>query len=132
MIKATAHLTEISAERGELLWCGLMELILDLSSQSYESASFAADNLPKRIKEFSSEGALLYVQAFNRLTKAMGIRVVGYGLNDLPRIFVKHGNERALGFVNSASLVADTYGVTAGQQFLERRTVAAKGALSTS
>jgi hypothetical protein len=132
MIKAAAHLTEVSAEHGQVLWCELMDLIFELSSRSYESASFAAKNLPKKIKEFSREDAVLYVRAFHRLAKAMGIRIVGYGLNVLPGIFAKHGIERAVNFVNSASLVADTYGVTAGDWFLERKTVAAKEALSTS
>jgi hypothetical protein len=76
--------------------------------------------------------AVPYVRAFHRLAKAMGIRIVGYGLNVLPRIFAKYGNERAVDFVNSASMVAETYGVTAGDSFLERKTVAAKEVLSTS
>jgi len=131
MIDAVGTLTEICLERGEILWFRIMDLIFALSRKSFESASFAAANLPKRVQQFSADGAVLYVQAFHSLVQAMGIRVTGYGLNELPKIFAKYGNERAVSFVNSASLAADTYGVTAGQCFLERKTVASKNALSS-
>lgn len=67
-----------------------------------------------------------YVDDFRLLVECIGISVSGVCLHELPRWHKQHGAEATHRFVQAAAECGRTYGVHAGQQFLERRTQAAR------
>ncbi len=124
LIPAFAQLSETCAERGKDLWCQAMELILLIAEENYSSAYATARKLS--LEKISPDTASAYLEDFVKLVKSIGIRVIGFGLKQLPELYEKYGTERTRTFVEAAVSAAEAYGAMAGQWFLERRTAAAR------
>jgi hypothetical protein len=124
LIPAFAQLSEACAERGKELWCQAMELILSIAEEDYSSAYATARKLS--LEKIPPDTASAYLENFVKLVKSIGIRVIGFGLKQLPELYKKHGTERTRSFVEGAASAAEAYGAMAGQWFLERRTAAAR------
>jgi hypothetical protein len=129
LLPALAQLSDSCADHGQALWCDAFDLILTLAGANYSSAYVVARDLPKRLRRCPPDAALLYVEDFHRLVGVMGIRVAGFGLNDLPKLYRKCGLTPTRAFVEAARATAEAYGVTAGQWFCEQKTEAARNVL---
>ncbi|MDP2605018.1 MAG: hypothetical protein Q8S00_20930 [Deltaproteobacteria bacterium] len=130
LIPALAQLSEACAERGEATWCRALDLILTLAEKSYSSSYVTAQKLPRHLQTCSPDAAVAYLEDFCALAKAVGIRIVGFGLGRLPTFYKKYGLERTRTFIHRAVLATKSYGVTAGQWFYEMKTAAARQMLN--
>lgn len=124
LVPALAQLSETCAGRGKDLWCQAMELILLVAEENYSSAYATARKIP--MEKISPDTAPAYLEDFVRLVKCIGIRVIGFGLKQLPELYRKYGTERTRSFVEGSASAAEAYGAMAGQWFLERKTAAAR------
>jgi hypothetical protein len=126
LIPTLASLIEVSSPRGKDFCCKGLDLFLTVAGKNYSSACFSMREVPKRLESVSSSAGLYYVEDFERLVQAIGISVVGFCLNKLPKMYGEYGVAATRSFVEAAASAADTYGINAGQGFLERMTGAAR------
>ncbi len=99
---------------------------MELAEANLSSGYVAARGLTKKVVTLPTKVSLSYVEDFHRLAVSVGIRVVGFAVNKLPGFYQKFGVERTRKFVETTALVAESYGVTAGQWFYERKTSASR------
>jgi hypothetical protein len=126
LITSLAKVGKACRSRGEEIWCRAMNLVLSLGTRNHSSAYVTARRLAKSLEQMPSETVLAYLEDFRILVDAIGIRVVGFSLRELPRLYEKYGRARTHAFVHAAASAAGSYGTTAGQWFYERKTGAAK------
>jgi hypothetical protein len=126
LLPALGRLSELCGAQGEACWTPALDLVITFAEGNLSSAYVAARDLPKSLKKLGSSAAPAYLAAFDRLAHAIGLRVVSFGLKELPGLYERYGVERAHAFATTAAEAAETYGATAGQWFLERKTAAAR------
>jgi len=129
LLPALAHLSTLTASKGEAAWCRGMALILTLAEKNHSSACVAARRAAGSLRERSPEEATAYLADFARLVDTVGARIVGFGTQTLPALYRSHGIEATRAFVEAAATAAELCGVSAGQAFLEGVTAAAREAL---
>lgn len=129
LIPEIARLCDVCNEQKELLWRHALDLILLIAEENCSSAYATARALPKRLPRLAVD-SIIYFEDFAKLVRAIGIRVIGFGLKALPEFYGKYGIEKTRSFVNAAASMAKDYGVTAGQYLLEQKTVSAKKLLA--
>jgi hypothetical protein len=84
----------------------------------------SALNLARRI----DEGAIGYLNLFQRIIDEVGISMVGYATKQLHALFHVAGEERATQFAEQGIAIARRYGRVAAEEYFEQNTVAANGA----
>jgi hypothetical protein len=128
--KLLAALGRATEAAGEQAWAEAMELGIELISRGLSSARGTLDGLPSALGKVRPEHSTAYLADFAVLVKAIGIRVNGICLKELPGWYATHGPDRTRAFVACACEAANSYGTVAGQCFLERRTQAAREVIS--
>lgn len=126
LIPALADLSDACAALGNEASNRTLELTLEVAGRNLSSAYALARGLPGRLRRLPRETALFYLDDFHHGLQAVGIRLVGFGLNQLPDFYGRYGIERTRSFMEKLAAVAEAYGPTAGQWFFERRTTAAR------
>jgi len=126
LLPALARLSDVAGEQSRRLWSDASEIILTLAARNHSSAYVVARDLPKRLQSCRAGLVSAYVEDFRKLAEAIGIRMVGFGLNELPTLYDRYGEEHTRRFVSAAASAAHDYGVTAAQWFWEQKTTAAR------
>jgi hypothetical protein len=126
LIPSIAQLSELCFDKGKACWCCGLDLVLTLADTNCSSAYVATRELRKILPRLSANAWRSYLEDFHKLAGAVGIRVVGFATKKLPGFYEKFGVERTRAFVDATAIAAKTYGVTAGQWFYERKTLAAR------
>lgn len=126
LIPALADLSDACAALGTEAPSRALELTLEVAGRNLSSAFALARGLPGQLRHLPRETALFYLEDFSHGLKAVGIRLVGFGLSQLPGFYGRYGIERTRRFMEKLVEVAEAYGPTAGQWFFERRTAAAR------
>jgi hypothetical protein len=126
LIPSLALLAEACSAMGPDVGDRALDLVLEAAKRNLSSAYALSRDLPDRLQPLPRESTLPYLEDFHRAVKAVGLRVVGFGLNELPGLYGRFGIDRTREFVERLAAVAEAYGPTAGQWFFERRTAAAR------
>ena len=116
--------------QSEDVWNAAMELSLTILRVNHSSAYATAAELPAILCSLPVDVWAEYLTDFRDLVSSIGIGAIGFCLGTLPDQYQRHGPERTGGFVKAVVEVATSYGATAGQWFLERKTQAAKRMLA--
>jgi hypothetical protein len=130
LFEALAVLSAMIADKQ--LWSETLDLILALASKNLSSAFHTAKTLHPSQEKLSLQEKHSCIRAFHGLVCAIGIRVIGFGLEELPKMIKQYGADKTERFVSAAIHAANAYGTNAGTWFLDRRTTAAREMLRDS
>jgi hypothetical protein len=112
------------------VWRAVLFLVLAITSESCSSAEYVVRRLQKVLRQMKGDLRVRFVADVRTLVDAIGIRVIGFSLGELPSWYQTYGVDCTREFVRTATACAERYGRTAGDWFLERKTAAARGMLS--
>lgn len=126
LIPAVAELCNACAAISSSAWTRGFDLALLLAQGNHSAAGSTARKLAKRIARLYGETAQAYLEGFGALVRALGPRAAGFSLNRLPAYYSKYGTDRIREFIQAATDVAETCGITAAQWFLEGKTQIAR------
>jgi len=126
LIPAVAELCDACAAIGSATWTHGFDLALLLAQGNHSAAGSTARKLARRIGRLYGETAQAYLEGLSALVQALGPRAAGFSLNRLPAYYSKYGADRTREFVEAATAVAETCGITAAQWFLEGKTQTAR------
>jgi hypothetical protein len=107
----------------------LCDCILTIAKDNPSSAYDATRTLHKLAQKMPEESFAAYARAVDKLTGEGSIRLLGFCLRELPKLYKKHTAERMTAFVDMALDACKQYGVTAAVAFLEQDTPTARDAL---
>ncbi|MBK5292650.1 MAG: hypothetical protein JJE04_13350, partial [Acidobacteriia bacterium] len=124
LLKALHLLTQATQAFPEALQLGIALIERDISA-ARATCKEAAATLGKLASNLHAP----YLEDFRLLLEAIGIRVNGHCLRTLPGLYRKHSIDAVRRFVALACEAAQSYGVLAGEAFLDRKTDAARRTL---
>ena len=131
VIPAIQAFAQTCAQRSEAHARASIETSLTLAAGGTSSAyAFATAGL-RVWSHLEPETSLPWLEDTQLLARSSGIRCVGFILKTLPGMYAQYGINKTRKFVRAATEIAETYGITAGQHFYERRTAAARASLTT-
>jgi hypothetical protein len=128
-LPALAILSKQLRKRGVEEWALGMDIVSAIAKSNISSAYVVADELPACVAQMGPGQGKAYLEGFLLLGEQLGIRIVGFGLGPLARIYRDHEVARARQFVGFAAQIAELCGLTAAEWFLERKTNAGREAL---
>lgn len=119
-LAATA--TSLMELGGNDTWTRAIGLILKIGRQNRSCAFYTATKIIKSLRAIDSASRISYLTEFTNLVECIGVRVNGYSLCDLPKLYGRYGSARASEFTTIACKIGRSSGPSAGVGFLDRRT----------
>ncbi len=122
-IVALATMSESCARTsGRAVWDQAIVLALNLGKLSLSTGYYAARSLASVLQTLREDAVPSYLNEFTRLAETVGVGIAGFSLQELPKLYIKYGTERAGNFVALACEIGVISGPHAAVWFLERRT----------
>ena len=114
-----------TAAGSEPVWAAAIGVCIAVAGENLSSALHLARHLQTSL---TPQTPLAYLKSFQRIVEEVGPSLAGYGTKQLPVLFQKAGEERAVHFVEQGIAIARRYGRVAAEEFFEQTTAAAKQA----
>ncbi len=128
LLPSLGKLLKTTASADDRLFASEVTLVTDVARGHPSSAFELTQGLLGRLSELERARVADYVEDFGKLVEVMGLRPVGFGLGQLPKMYRRSpADARAL--VEAAVSIGRVDGPTAAQWFILGKTAAGKQAL---
>ena len=104
----------------ELTWTAAVGACLAVTGESYLSAAHLARNLGHAMRSLGAEMQAAYLNSLGRILEEIGTSMMGYGLQRLPEILHRDGEEHLLEFVEEGIAISHRYGRLAAEEFFRK------------
>jgi hypothetical protein len=101
----------------ELTWTAAVGACLAVTGESHLSAAHLARNLGNAMRPLGAQMQAAYLNSLGRILEEIGTSMMGYGLQRLPEILQRDGEEHFLELVEQGIAISHRYGRIAAEEF---------------